>query len=682
MEKIIQFTKAKFKKITKFNYKQYAKTNILFFTTTLSLLINAILLRGLTVGNFLEIKPVLADTAVVLLLLCPAYLLKPKKQIIYFTTFSILMTAICIINSIYFTYYSSFASVSLLSTSLQVVDVADAVTKNVMQLRDFIYLWQPLFILFVHLNLSKRNYYHIVEKIEKGKKRLLGTLVAGLVIAGIFIITLTSLEIGRLVKQWNREFLVMKFGIYTYQINDIISSLEPKINAAFGYDEAARKIRTYYDENKKEPVTNEYTNVFKDKNILMIHAESIQQFVIGLQFDGQEVTPNLNKLTKEGLYFSNFYSQVGVGTSSDTEFTLSTSLMPSTSGTVFVSYWDREYTSIQKLIKGIGYYTFSMHGNKGDMWNRTVMHKQLGYDRFYSQVDYDIDEILGLGLSDKSFFRQSIPKIKGISNANDKYFGTLIMLSNHTPFVDGKTNEPFSDFPVNQLITKTNEQGITEEVSTPYMEGTILGNYIKSVHYADEALGELINGLDEQGLLDDTVIVIYGDHDARLPKNDFIRLYNYDPYTDKVKDKNDPTYNDIDYYDYELSRKVPLIIWSKDKIKSKDVTKVMGMYDVLPTLSNMFGFPNSLYALGNDIFSVKDNMVVFSNGNWLTQDVYYNTQKDEFKILNENAVVSQDYINKYAKEAEEKIDISNDIILYDYIRRSKESEQLLETYRK
>jgi phosphoglycerol transferase MdoB-like AlkP superfamily enzyme len=680
MKKIKSFVISKIKSITKFNYKQYVKTNVMFFTTVITLLINATLLRVTTVGNVFEIKPVIADLAVILLILCPAYLIKPKKQIIYFMSISILMSAICIINSIYFTYYSSFASVSLLSTSLQVVSVADAVTENVMELSDFIFVWQPLVILFVHFSLKKKNYYHIAEKVEKRKKRLLGTFIGSLLIFGIFMLTLTPLEIGRLVKQWNREFLVMKFGIYTYQINDIISNLEPKINAVFGYDNAARMVKKYYEEHPQTKANNQYTNMFKGKNILTVHAESIQEFVIGLKINGEEVTPNLNKLSQEGLYFSNFYSQVGVGTSSDAEFTLNTSLMPATNGTVFISYWNREYLTIPKMLKEQGYYNFSMHGNNGDMWNRLVMHKEMGYDRFYNKKDYEIDDTVGLGLSDKSFFRQSIPIIKNISEKHQNFYGTLIMLSNHTPFVDGKTLKPFSDFPVDYKITKTNEQGVEETVSMPYMEGTTLGNYLKSVHYSDEALGELMVGLENQGLLDNTVVVIYGDHDARLPKADYNRLYNYDPYTDALKDKTDPTYKTVDYYEYELNRKVPLIILSKN-IKPKQITKVMGMYDVLPTLGNMFGF-SSPYQLGHDIFSINDNMVVFANGNWITGDVYYNSQKNEFKVLNDTAVISQDYINKYSHDAEEKINVSNDIIIYDYIRKSKESQAVLESYKK
>ena len=674
MGKFMSLVKSKFGKI---NYKQYVRTNILFFTTAISLLVNAVLIRTTTVGNVLELKPILADFAIILVLLCPAYLLKPKKQIIYFITVSIIMTAICIINSIYFNYYSSFASVSLISTSLQVVNVADAVTENLMQIRDFVYLWQPIVVLFVHFNLNKKNYYRFVEKIERGKKRFLGTFITGTILIAVFFSTLTALEIGRFSNQWNREFLVMKFGIYTYQINDIVRSLEPRINAVFGYDEAARKIREYYEENKKEVKTNKYTNMFKGKNIIMIHAESIQQFVMDLSFNGEEVTPNLNKLADEGLFFSNFYSQVGVGTSSDTEFTLNTSLMPSTNGTVFVSYWDRQFITIPKLLKQQNYYTFSMHGNKGDMWNRLVMHKELGYDRFYHKTDYVIDEEIGFGLSDKSFFRQSIEKIKKIDADNEKYFGTLLMLSNHTPFDDLLK---YGEFPVDVTVNITNEEGVVEEVTRPYMEETVMGNYLKSVHYADSAIGEFIAGLEEEGLLENTVIVIYGDHDARLPRKDFVRLYNYDPYTDELKDEMDPTYKVVDYYGYELNRKVPFIIWTKNKKLNKEVTEVMGMYDVLPTLGNMFDF-RSDYQLGNDIFSVDENVVIFPNGNWLTKDMYYNHQKQEFKLLNDSAILSQEYIDKYSKIANDKITVSNNIIWFDYIRKSKESEKILETYK-
>lgn len=665
-------------KNTKKNSKSYLKTNILFMTFVITSVLNGCLLRFLTVKNYFDFYPIIADLAVVVIIGAFGYFIKPKHQFKYFMFWSIFFSVLCIINSMYYTNYLSFASLSLLETSTQIVDVGDAVVENVMELKDFSYLWQIFALILVNQSLKKKDYFTKVSKIEVGKLRALNTLVVGLILIGFFISTLSSTDISRLGKQWNREYIVMRFGIYTYQMNDVISSLKPQISPLFGYDEAAKHFREYYEKRDTKHEENEYTNIFKGKNILMIHAESMQNFLLDTEFNGKPVTPNLKRLASEGLYFSNFYAQESVGTSSDSEFTLNSSLMPANSGTVFVSYWDREYVTMPKLLKEKGYYTFSMHGNNGSMWNRNVVHPKLGYDKFFNyKTDFKIDEVIGLGLSDKSFFRQSVPKIKKINETKQNFYGTVIMLSNHTPW--SKNLDLLPEYDVDYKYEKVNEEtGQKEIVSAPYMEGTKMGNYFKFSHYADEAIGEFIDGLDEAGVLDDTVIVIYGDHDAKLKKSEFDRFYNYDPHTDAIKDKTDPTYVDVDFYQYELNRKVPLIIWSKDKKLEKEVTKVMGMYDVLPTLGNMFDF-SSPYALGHDIFSIDDNIVVFPDGNWLTDKMYYNSQKEEGKPLTDEPV-SVDYINEKNAYTQELLSVSDSIIVYDLIKKSKETQKLVEEY--
>ena len=168
----------------------------------------------------------------------------------------------------------------------------------------------------------------------------------------------------------------MRFGIYMYQGNDIVASIQPKITAMFGYDDAKKEFTEYYaDRTDEQNYTNKYTDIFEGRNVIVIHAESMQGIAINRTFNGEEVTPNLNKMIKEGLYFDNFYSQVSVGTSSDTELTYNTSLMPTQSGTAFVSYFDRTYISTPSLLKDKGYYTFSMHANNADFWNRRAMHE-------------------------------------------------------------------------------------------------------------------------------------------------------------------------------------------------------------------------------------------------------------------------------------------------------------------
>lgn len=662
------------KKIS-FYIKRYFKTNILFITFFLSSVINACLLRFLTVKNYFDVSPILADIACVLVIGALGYFIKPKHQFKYYFTWSVVFTLLCLINSVYYTNFLSFTSFSLIKTSTQLGGVTDAVFQNVMELKDFCYLWQILAMFFVHRKLKKNKYYAYVTSIEKGKIRALNTLVVGFIFVGLFISTLNSVDISRLSKQWNREYIVIKFGAYTYQFNDLLTTLKSQISPLFGYDESAKAFREYYDNKDDSKVKNKYTDSLKGMNVITIHAESIQQFVLDVQFNGEYVAPNLRKLASEGLYFSNFYAQESVGTSSDTEFTFNTSLMPASSGTVFMSYFDREYVTIPKLLKEQGYYTFSMHGNNGSFWNRNNAHKSLGFDKFYNyKTDYEIDEKIGLGLSDKSFFRQSVPIIKKISEANKNFYGVMIMLTNHTPFSDIVTH---SDYEVNYKYQEINpETGVMDEKVAPYMEGTKLGNYFKSVHYADEALGQLISDLDKEGLLDNTAIVIYGDHDAKLKKPEYNRFYNYDYQTDSIIADDNPNYKDIDYYSYELNRKVPFMVWTKNKKVSGEVNKVMGMYDALPTLGNMMGF-NSKYALGNDIFSIDENIVTFPGGNWLTDKMYYNQSKEEAKMLNPDETLSVDYIEKNKQLAEEKLSISNSIIVYDLIKKTRESQDLV-----
>ena len=655
--------------------REYFKNNVLFITFVLTSVLNSTLLRFFcmhTVENFLSWKAVLADLVVVTAIGAFGYLFKPKNRFNYYMSFNIFLTAICIVNSVYYTFYTSFASISMLSLTQYIGDVGDAVVENVLQLKDMVYILSPIVLTIVHLKLKKKSYYKKIELKSERKKRAFKTLSFSATLLFVFLVTMTSLDVSRFVKQWNKEYIVMRFGIYIYQANDLIISVQPKINSMFGYDKAHKGFLEYFAEER--PMSNnQYTNMYAGKNVIAIHAESMMTNAMYLTFNGQEVTPNLNKIARSGLFFSNFYSQVSVGTSSDSELTYNTTLMPTKSGTAFVSYSDKTYISTPKLLGEKGYYTFSMHANTAAFWNRQTMHKSLGYDRFYSKVDYEIDKenVIGLGLADKSFFQQSVQKLKKIDAEHDNWYGVLIMLTNHTPFSD---IDKYGEFPVDIVETVINEQGIEEQITHPYMEGTKLGNYFKSIHYADAALGEFVTELEANGLLEDTIIVIYGDHDARLSRKEYEKLYNYNFDTKQFIDEDDENYREYDSYQYELGRKVPFIIWSKDmesKGINKEISNVMGMYDVMPTLGNMLGF-NNKYALGHDIFEIgENNIVVFPNGNWVTNKMYYNSQKAAYLSLSEQ-VITEEEISKNSEYANKLLDVSNNIIVFDLLNENND----------
>ena len=404
---------------------------------------------------------------------------------------------------------------------------------------------------------------------------------------------------------------------------------------------------------------------------MFIHAESIQNFLINLKINGKEVTPNINKFVSEGMYFSKFYPQISVGTSSDTEFTLTTGLMPSSSGTVFVNYYDRKYYSLPKYFNDLGYYTFSTHANYKEYWNRNTMYKTLGYQDFYSRDYFEVPDendkdYIGLGLSDSSFFKQFIPILKNIESQNKPFYGTIITLSNHSPFDD---LEKYDEFDVTLNYTYRNEYGNKVKATSNYLEGTKMGNYLKSAHYADRAFGEFIESLKEDNLLENTIIVFYGDHESRLARSEFDMLYNYDPQSDTIKNSNSEDYIDVSGYNYDLLKNTPLVIWSNEESLKSEITDVMGMYDVLPTIANMFGFEEK-YSLGHDIFSDDEKIVVFPNGNVLTNNIYFSNSNDEYITFNDNPL-DADYIEKLKDYSSKILDISNGIVNYDLIDREE-----------
>ena len=335
--------------------------------------------------------------------------------------------------------------------------------------------------------------------------------------------------------------------------------------------------------------------------------------------------------------------------------------MPSSSGTVFVNYFDREYATIQKAFNDKGYYTFSMHGNVGDFWNRAIMHQNMGYEKFYSKSSFEIDEEIGLGLSDKSFFNQVVPIIKDINDREEKFYGTLITLTNHTPWNDLELMDEYDT----SLTVEINGETVVRD----YLNGTTLGDYFKSVHYMDQAIEQFISDLDKEGILDNTVIVIYGDHDARISSDDYNFMYNYDPYLDVVKKEGDNGYFDYNKFEYKLDKKVPFIIWSKNQKVVKEVKTATGMIDAYPILENLFKLDYNGFKLGNDVLGNKlnDNTVVFTDGSYVTNKIYYNGQNGEFYSINGDSV-DNTYIENNSLYADNIIDVSNDIITYDLIK--------------
>ena len=625
--------------------KLKSKQHLPLLLFVVSGLLNEFLLRGLTIGNIFYWKSTVASIAILISLSLIPLLMDNRKRSKRLIVMSFLLALLYAANYLYHKHFDSFISISLIK-QIKFLNDMDASISTILDLRVLLFFIPPILFAISSKKLENMDYSNTIKK-ERTIKNLVGPVAIGAICLVSVLTSLTSTDYSRLVKQWNRPYLVQNLGMLSYTLSDLVkTAVEPSTVIAELDDKVVKEyVDELIDENiasKKEniEITENYKDIFKGRDVYIIHYESAQTFAMELEFKDGNVTPFLNKMADEGLTFNNFYPQHSVGTSSDTEFTFNTSLYPINNGTVFISHFDREYISLQHLLKDEGYYSVSMHGNNGDFWNRNIMHQTLGYDHFFSKNEYIIDEEIGLGLSDMSFFNQSVDKLKKLKEDKEKVVATLITLTNHFPFDDV---EKYGEFNVGHL------------------EGTTLGNYLKSYHYADKALESFITSMDEDGLLDNAIIILYGDHHAQIPMSDYELLYNYNPLTKDYYTIEDEEYISIDGISSQKLRRTPFIIWSKDGALDMEIDTSMGMVDALPTIGNMLGIFNE-YQLGNDIMNTNENLVIFPDGSWIDDKNYFSASLTSYYDYSNN-IVPEDYslLNK-TKMAEEKLALSNEII--------------------
>ncbi len=621
------------------------KNNIILILLIIGGIFNDFVLRALTMGITFYWKPIVASIPMIIFGSILGLFLSYKNRNYVYVFVSTVYGMIAGLNYLYFKHYSSFLSLSLLKQFKQLKELGSSIT-NTLDIKALIFVIPTIVLLIVIKRLNKKDFFVEIES-SRSKSGAYVPIIIGFALLVLVLKTLTTTDLGRLAKQWNRPYIVEQLGIYSYTTADFVKiALTPKVTT-LPENEVTDILEDLVDENTKTIVDNEYKDIFKGRDVYVIHYESAQTFPMNTEFEDGAVTPFLDKMASEGLYFDNFYPQHSVGTSSDSEFTFNTSLLPINNGTVFITHSDREYVSMEKLLKEKNYYTMSMHGNNGDFWNRNVMHKTLGYDRFFSKDDYIIDEEIGMGLSDSSFFKQSIEKIKAVKEESDSpVMATLITLSNHYPFED---IENYGEFNVGNL------------------EETAMGNYLKSYHYADTALQSFVEGMDAEGLLDNAIIVLYGDHHAKIAKAEYEMFYNYNEELGSYYTKEDPEYTPIDELFSKELKRTPFIIWSKDQKVTETINTPMGMVDALPTLANMLGIFNP-YQLGTDMMSAKENTVIFPEGDWLNNESYYSVASSKLYSFNSDEVKENDPLIALNENIEKKIQLSNNIIQNNLIK--------------
>lgn len=537
------------------------------------------------------------------------------------------VTFIIIADMLFYRYFSDVLSMPVISQASAVTSVKSSVLSLV-HVYDLIFILDLVIIPFLVFNGHKPG-----RNVKAGYVKRVAASIFALAIG----FGLCSYGVSNLLKTqpnifksfYDRVYIVQNIGLLGFHSIDAFKFVKSKDKEALPVSEDGRKELKEFFRLKKadQPSNPKLFGTGKGKNLIVVQVEALQEFVINRSINGQEITPNLNKLIKNSIYFDNYYTQTAGGGTSDAELLSNVSMFPAKEGSAYIRYSGNDYYSMARRLKEEGYKTAAMHAYKAGFWNRSVMYRTLGFDEFISRNNYVQDEISGMGLTDKSFLRQSLEYME---KYKEPYYTLLITLTSHYPFDNDK--KYFSSFDVGKY------------------EDTFFGNYLETIHYADEALGEFITELEEKGLMDRSVLAIYGDHFA-IPKDkkehlaDFLGLEN------------------MGDYDWMKQQKVPLIIHlpGEELTGTKHITG--GGMDFMPTILNIMGVDSStMPMLGRDLINSSEGMAVLRHGYFITdKHICLTADGVAFDAENGNSYP----VEKLEKEKEiaEKLLIYSDMIM-------------------
>ncbi|NEZ45757.1 LTA synthase family protein [Clostridium niameyense] len=588
--------------------------------------------KALQIAYFKYMKIIIPSIGSILILICISILFKRKGRLIFLFICNFILSLFIIGDLNYFRYFKDLVSLPVLVNSLQLGDVGSSVLE-LFNFTDLFYIIDIIFLIPVFSYIKKKN---LLKKSRKPKLTIfLIILIIALPMEIISFYKLSKEQPRLITTMYNKPYIAKKLGVLNYHYIDFYSSsinfIRKKIPLS---TKKETEIKDFFNKKNSSIISKNYKSSLEGKNLIIIQVEALQNFVINKTIHNKEITPNLNKLLKSSLYFNNYFYQIASGSTSDAEFMCNNSLYPASSGAAYFLYAGNEFNSLPSKLQEKGYTTAAFHGYKETFWNRNLMYKKMNFDKFYSEKDYNIEETIGLGLSDKSFLNQTIGKLKTLK---EPYYSFIITLTSHFPYND---IDKYGDFPVEEF------------------EETLVGNYLKSIHYTDEQLGIFINKLKEEKILNNSILVIYGDHYA-IPKQNQQEL---------AKFLGKDNFNNLQWMELQ---KVPLIIHTpNDKFKGLN-SEYCGEMDLYPTLANLLNISNK-YMFGRDILNTERGNVVFRNGSFTDGKIFYLSQTNSYynvktgKEINE----TENLKNKKQKMVKE-LDFSDNILKHNLLKKFK-----------
>lgn len=590
-------------KITKLKNKKYFKTVMFFVYEMVYLLFidvfnQYLLTRSFDTSNYLINNLLVFDIVWILLFFIFLYVLKPKVRKVITCTFNILLLLISLANYFMYSYFYSVFSWKDLVLSSDGFSFIDSVFKFI-NLKIILFTLASIdMILLIYKTRTKKTYKF--KSIRSVIIIIILIMIFG--IRGIYINNrLSNTNDGwdstevinndsNYYQNWTDSTRLMKIcGIYEYLIKDFYNSFIKKDNSI----EARLFVNNYIDENYKED-NNEYTGIFKNKNLIFVMMESMDDWLVN-----ENVTPTMYKMMQHGFNFNNHYSPAYVtGETANTEFIANTGMYPSIDRlSPNYAYVNNNYPySIASLFKNEGYTVNSFHRSNGFLYNRSIMHISLGYEKYHSYVDMGIsDDNLDL---DSYIIKDGYDKII----SDNKFMSFIITYSPHSPYT------------YNKIECQTNLSDI--KTIYPELDNEELLCAYSAARETDNMFKLLLEKLKNDNLLDDTIIVAFTDHPNKLVIRD---------------DETEKLNKTIFYiYDHEMN--------------SNQIDTITSSINILPTVINLFGIKNNYLYSGYNALDTNEEYVIFKDYTYFDgKEVKPVTKEYKDKLEYSSDILSSDY---------------------------------------
>ncbi|WP_156626312.1 sulfatase-like hydrolase/transferase [Clostridium tertium] len=586
---------------------------LLFLIPFIAIVIKSIIFQGFVVNR----DPYLLDFglgldsakpfinyyyAFILIFLSFALLFKGKGRVIYLFIIDAIITALIVLDVTYFRGFYTMPS-ALLLTQTANLDNMGGTIMSMFSNMDFLFILDFI-ILGIFVFFTRKSYTTVKRRAPIS---FLVILISSIVFIAyvpfnLHILKNEDVKNGYIFSNYDPTNTARYFSPLGYHIFDAYNVYQDSKPYELE-DEDRSEIEKFYASKENLP-DNEYAGLLEGKNLLVIQVESLESFIIGKEVNGKKITPVMDDLISKGLYFPNIYEQVNEGTSSDADLMINTSMFPVRRGSTFFRYPGNTYNSLPNLLEEKNYSTIAIHPDKGSFWNYVNGLTGIGFDKFVDFFSFDENsEMMGLGISDESYFTQVVPMIKELK---EPYYAFTVTLTNHGPF---------DSIPEEKKVL-----GLDEELDKNEM-----GGYFESVKYTDAQIGEFLKKLDSEGLLDNTVVVIEGDHTG-------VHKY-YNSSIEKLSNKED-------WYLDNGHHTVPFIIWSKDMTEGKTFDVKGGQVDIMPTLLYLLGVENEKYintAIGRNLLNTNKSFAALTN-----LDVVGDNLTEEEKEMYKNIMLLSD----------------------------------------